>query len=273
MNSPLIKCENLEHVYPGEVKALQDASLEVKQGEIVGIIGQNGSGKTTLVKHFNGLLKPTEGKVIVNGVDTRDADVKELSRITGYVFQNPNHQLFANSVKEELEFGPKNLEMSEEEVEDRVEMATDFFGLKEHLGENPYRLSFPLRKMVGIASIYAMDPDIFVFDEPTTGQDYSRVKLVSKLIKKLQDEGYTVLIVSHDMILIAECCTRLVALWNSRIIGDDVPRNIFSDKELLKKTNLTPPQIFQLAEELNLSKEGGIPLSIDEAVIAAMEGK
>jgi energy-coupling factor transport system ATP-binding protein len=264
----MIECKELSHTYPGGVKALQDANLTVEKGEIVGIIGQNGSGKTTLVKHFNGLLKPTSGQVVINGVDTREAGPGELARHAGYVFQNPNHQLFANTVEKELRFGPENIGMSPDEIEKRVKLAASFFDLEEFLDENPYRLSFPLRKMVGIASIYTMNPEIFILDEPTTGQDNIRVQMVAELIRRLREEGFTVIVVSHDMMLIAETCTRIVALWNSRIIGDGTPREIFSDKDLLQKTNLRPPQIFQLAENLNIKYKDGIPLSIEEAVAA-----
>lgn len=269
----IIKCEDLHHNYPSGVSALQGVDLAIAEREIVGVIGQNGSGKTTLVKHFNGLLKPTSGQVFVKGINTREAEIKEISRHAGYVFQNPNHQLFAGSVRKELEFGPANIGMSAEEIEERVRLAADFFGLEEFLDENPYRLSFPLRKTVGIASIYAMDPEIFILDEPTTGLDYTRARMVAALIKKLQDEGRTVLVVSHDMMLIAECCARVIVLWNSRLIGDGTPREIFGNRELLEKTNLAPPQIFRMAEEIGLQHNGKTPLSVDEAVEAVERGE
>ena len=151
---PVIKVEDLWHIYPkGNVTALKGVSLEISPGEIVGIIGQNGSGKTTMVKHFVGLLKPTRGVVYVNGADTTPLKVQDLAAKVGYVYQNPNHQLFARSVKDELEFGPRNIGLSEEEIEERVRQAVAFFKLEDYLEIHPYRISFPLRKLVGMASI------------------------------------------------------------------------------------------------------------------------
>ena len=175
--SPII-CENIWHVYPGDVLALKETSLEVKAGEVLGIVGQNGSGKTTLVKHFNGLLMPTEGRVIVNGLETHQHSVHTLSQHVGYVFQNPNHQLFATKVRTELAFGPKNVELPPDEIEARVQHATEFFDLEPLLDNHPYRLSFPLRKIVAMASIYAMQPQSLFWmsllpDKTTKGPTWS----------------------------------------------------------------------------------------------------
>jgi energy-coupling factor transporter ATP-binding protein EcfA2 len=171
MADPIIVCENLWHIYMGEILALQQANLKIYAGEIIGVIGQNGSGKTTLVKHFNGLLKPTRGKVWVKGKDTSQMRIQQLAADVGYVFQNPNHQLFARTVEAELEFGPRNLGVPEEEIVERREKAIEFFNLQELRAEHPYRIGFPLRKLVGMASIYTMRPAVFILDEPTTGQD------------------------------------------------------------------------------------------------------
>jgi energy-coupling factor transport system ATP-binding protein len=250
MPENVIFCDKLWHIYPGDVVALRDADLTITEGEVVGIIGQNGSGKTTLVKHFNGLLSPSKGKLLVGGVDASTVGVQDLSRTVGYVFQNPNHQLFAKSVTEELSFGPTNLGLEPEEVKDRVEQAIEFFDLADARDIHPYRLSFPLRKLVAMAAIYAMRPKVFVLDEPTTGQDHIGVSLVQKLIAKLREQGDTVIIVSHDMILQAESTDRLVVLWQAQIIGDALPREIFAADDLMKKTNLHPPQITQLSRRI-----------------------
>jgi len=256
MPEEVIVCEGLWHIYPGDVVALRDASLTIAAGEAVGIIGQNGSGKTTLVKHFNGLLKPTKGRMLVDGVDASTVGVHELSRKIGYVFQNPNHQLFAKSVTEELAFAPTNLGLEPEVVEERVERAFEFFDLGPLRDTHPYRLSFPLRKLVAMAAIYTLEPKVFVLDEPTTGQDHVGVGLVQKLVEKLRTEGATVVIVSHDMILQAESTDRLVVLWQAQIIGDAMPREIFSADELMQKTNLQPPQVTQLSRRIHRS---GLP--------------
>lgn len=250
MPEPIIVCQDLWHIYQGGVVALREANLMINRGEIVGVIGQNGSGKTTLVKHFNGLLKPTQGKVLVKGRDTAPLRIQELAASVGYVFQNPNHQLFAKTVQEELEFGPRNLGVPEEEVIERREKAIEFFNLQELREQHPYRIGFPLRKLVGMASIYTMRPDVFVLDEPTTGQDNITTRIVYRLIGRLRDEGSTVICVAHDMILLAEVVERIVVLRNSLIIADTNPREVFSNRELMQSTHITPPQISELTLRL-----------------------
>ncbi len=267
--NPIIKVENLWHVYPaGNVTALSNVSLEINRGEIVGIIGQNGSGKTTLVKHFIGLLKPTRGKVFVDGQDTMPMKVQELAAKVGYVYQNPNHQLFAQSVLEELEFGPRNLGFTEEQVAERREQAIEFFHLEDLKDMHPYRISFPLRKLVGMASVYTMKPDVFILDEPTTGQDNITTQTVYRLIKKLRDEGATVLCVAHDMILLAEVVDRLIVLRDSQVIMDGTPREVFANEEIMSSTHLMPPQITSLSLQLRRDKAGldDVVLSVDEMV-------
>ena len=267
MGEPLIICENLTHIYPGGVKAVQDVNLEVHSGEIIGIIGQNGSGKTTLVKHFNGLLKPTGGKVYIKGKDTTRMRIQILAKDVGYVFQNPNHQLFAKTVVDELEFGPRNLGLLEEEIEERREKAIEFFKLQKYHDHHPYRISFPLRKLVGMASIYTMRPSVFIMDEPTTGQDHITTRTVYRLIERLKDEGSTVICVSHDMILLAEVVERMLVMRDSYLIADTDPKTVFSDKELMHSTHLTPPQITELSIKLKDKKlTNSIALSIDEMI-------
>lgn len=266
---PIIKVQNLTHIYPtGNVVAVKDISLEINPGEIVGVIGQNGSGKTTLVKHFIGLLKPTSGKVIVNGQDTAPLRVQQIAANVGYVYQNPNHQLFARTVREELAFGPRNLDLPEDEVNARVEQAVEFFHLEELLELHPYRISFPLRKLVGMASIYTMRPAVFILDEPTTGQDNITTQTVYRLIRKLRDEGSTVLCVAHDMILLAEVVDRMLVLRDGDLIMDGTPREVFSNYEIMSSTHLTPPQITTLSLKLREKYDAfeNVALSIDEMV-------
>ncbi len=267
MSESLIRCENLTHIYDGEVVAVDNVNLDIKGGELIGVIGQNGSGKTTLVKHFNGLLKPTRGKVFVNGKDTAKMRVQELSRSVGYVFQNPNHQLFAKTVHEELEFGPTNLGLEPEEVEDRVNKAFKFFNLEQYRDSHPYRISFPLRKLVGMASIYTMRPKVFILDEPTTGQDHITTRIVYNLIERLREEGSTVICVAHDMILLAEVVERMLVMRDSLLIADTDPKSVFSDKELMASTHLSPPQITELSYRMRDNKQiTNLTLSVAEMI-------
>jgi energy-coupling factor transport system ATP-binding protein len=268
MSEVIIECQNLGHIYKrGPVVALKDVNLKICSQEIIGVIGQNGSGKTTLVKHFNGLLKPTSGKVIVNGKDTANRKVQELAAHVGYVFQNPNHQLFAKTVSHELEFGPRNLGLSEEEVVERREKAIEFFGL-EHLRElHPYRISFPLRKLVSMASVYTMRPDVFILDEPTTGQDNITTRTVYRLIERLREEGATVICVAHDMILLAEVVERIIVMRNSALIADASPRDVFANLDLMHSTHITPPQITELGLHYPWrTPHPQVMLSVDEMV-------
>lgn len=259
---PIVQVENVTHVYSrGNVTALDDVSVTINRGEIVGLIGQNGSGKTTLVKHLNSLLKPTSGRVLIDGEDTEKQSVQAMSAKVGYVYQNPNHQLFARTVQDELEFGPRNLKVDEAEIEARREEAIEFFGLEEMRDLHPYRIGFPLRKLVGMASIFTMRPDIFILDEPTTGQDNITTQRVYKLIHRLRENGHTVICVAHDMILLAEVVDRLLVMRDAHLIADDTPRKVFAMSEVMESTHLAPPQITQLS--LNL-KKGKVVLSVDE---------
>lgn len=263
----IVSVRDARYIYPrGKVVALDGVSLDVPKGQIAGIVGQNGSGKTTLTKLLNGLLRPTSGKVFVQGMDTSQNSVQQMAKHIGYVFQNPNHQLFATTVEEELKFGPRNIGVPEAEIPERVAEAVEFFDLKEVLQLHPYRISFPLRKLVGIASIFTMRPAVFILDEPTTGQDHRTTSVINRLIRQLGERGSTVICVAHDMPLLADVAERLVVMWNAKIIADGTPREVFSDREIMERTHLTPPQITQLS--LMIPSRAGRPaaLSVSELV-------
>ena len=267
--SNIIECSNLSHVYPTGLPAIKGINLKVNSGEIVAILGQNGSGKTTLVKHFNGLLKPTSGTVSINGIDTAKQTVFNLSSHAGYVFQNPNHQLFSTSVLAELQFGPKNQGLTDDEIEVRVKETADFFQLHSIINEHPLRLSFPLRKIVAMASIYAMQPSIFILDEPTTGQDHGGAEKVRKFLRKLKDDEKTVILVTHDMPLVAEIADRVIAMWSSEVIRTANPREFFFDLKTMEKTKLQQPQATALSHRLQKKVlNDGITLTVQETINA-----
>lgn len=260
-----VEARGVQFVYPtGSVVALSDVDLEIAYGEIVGIIGQNGSGKTTLTKMLNGLLKPTAGTVTVDQVVTADRTVQEMAGHVGYVFQNPNHQLFARTIHAELEFGPRNIGVPEDEIAERVADAVEFFGLQSVVEEHPYRVSFPIRKLVGIASIVTMRPKIIIFDEPTTGQDHETTHIINDLIRRLREQGTTVICVSHDMPLLADVVERVVVMKSTRIIADASPREVFADRPLMAQTNLQAPQITDIAIETVVPLGGPVALTPGE---------
>jgi len=259
-NSPIIEVKELSFTYPDPpITALQNVNLKIYSGEMVGIIGQNGSGKTTLVRHFNGLLKPSKGQVIVDGIDTSKATVAELSAKTGYVFQNPDHQIFSNTVRDEVSFGPRNLGFSQKEIEQNVNTALETFELVELVNENPFFLSKGERERVAIAAILAMKPKIVIVDEPTTGQDWKTSMDIMNQCKKLNAMGTTIIAISHDMRLIAENMKKIIVMSQGKILLEGPTPEVFSKPDILKETFLEPPQITQLAVMLN---EFGFPRDI-----------
>lgn len=258
---------DVRYVYPGaRGAALDGLSLEVRRGSLVGLVGQNGSGKTTLSKHLNGLLRPTSGRVFVEGLDTSREPVRRLARHVGYVFQNPAHQLFARTVADELAFGPRNLGCAQDEVAERVAAVVASLDLAEVLSVHPYRLPFPVRKLVTIASVLTMRTSVVVLDEPTTGQDHPTRRRIVAVLDRLRADGTTVVCATHDMSLLAEASDRVVVLLEGRIAADGTPRDVLSDRALLDATSIRPPQISALS--LMLPGRAGRPaaLSVDELV-------
>lgn len=261
----VIKVKDLKFTYPAGVQALKGVNLEVDQGEVLAIIGQNGSGKTTLVKHFNGLLKPSEGEVLVNNEPTRDKTTAQLSRSVGYVFQDPDDQIFMDKVFEEVGFGPKKLGWSEEKVKKSVKKALKQVGLWGSRNEHPLDLSLNDKKLVAIASIISMDPEVIILDEPTTGQDHEGITKVETIIEELS-EDHTVILISHNMSMVSRVASRIVVMYDGSVLTTGPPKKVFVKNKLLEKTYLKPPLITQLAQNTK-----GVPrnvLSVEEFVQA-----
>lgn len=246
----VIKCKDLVHVYPNGVQALKGITLEIHKGEYIAFVGQNGSGKTTLVKHFVGLLKPTSGSVEVNGVSTTAIKVSALSRQVGYVFQNPDDMLFSSSVEEEIAFGPKMMGMTGDEIKPRVEKILIELGLESLRTEHPFALSLGDRQRVAVACALALEPGAFVFDEPTTGQDHFGGKSIMALIDLLHSRGNTIIIITHDMNLVAEHAHRVVVMNQGGIALEGSPNHVFSQPERLQELSLRSPQVTMLARSL-----------------------
>ena len=247
---PIIEVRNLHYSYEKGSVALRGINLTVREGDFMAIIGRNGSGKTTLVKHFVGLLKPTEGDVFVYGVNTKAATVYELAQKVGYCFQNPDHQICCKSVREELEFGPRNLGLPDDEVERRVDEISREMGLERLLDRSPYSLSRGEKRRVAIASVLTMGPETLVVDEPTTGQDKRMGEEMMKILRSLHSRGKTVILITHDMELVAEYVDRVVVLRDGEVIFDGATADAFSQPKLLETTSLRPPQITRLGYAL-----------------------
>lgn len=248
--NPFIEVKDLVYCYPDGTKALNGINLEVGLGEMMALIGQNGSGKTTLSKCLNGLFKPTSGDVIVNGLNSRNTSIVQMVKRVGYVFQNPDHQLFNNNCWDEIAYGPRNIQLPEDEVKERVAEAAQVVGLKEeYFTEHPFFLSKGLRQRVAIASILALRPKVIIVDEPTTGQDrYQSLEIMNFLKDLNENHGHTIIIITHDMPIVASYAHRVVAMGIGQILADDTPDKVFSQPDVLSKTFLEPPQITQLAQ-------------------------
>jgi energy-coupling factor transport system ATP-binding protein len=245
-----IEIKNLHFTYPAGVEALRGISLTIESGEQVAIVGQNGAGKTTLVKHFNGLLQPTGGQVFIGDWDATKHPVAKLARRVGYVFQNPDDQLFSKNIEAEVAFGPKNLGFDAEQVEALVKDALALTQLLDKTGTNPYDLSATWRKMVALASIISMDTDIVIFDEPTTGQDAVNVARIASVIAELRKRGKTVITITHDIDFCAENFERVIAMSQGEILLDGKANDVLGQEEILARTYVEPPQLTRLGKRL-----------------------
>ncbi|HUW13789.1 MAG TPA: energy-coupling factor transporter ATPase [Anaerolineae bacterium] len=248
---PTIVFKDVSFEYPGtDQKALDGISISVGKGEFVGIVGQNGAGKTTLVKHIIGLLKPTSGLITVDGKDVTEKSVEDMARTVGLVLQNPDAQLFAMSAAEEVAFGCTNLGLPQEEVAQRVDRALVATGLEEFREAYPFNLSFGDRRKLSVAAVVSMEPEVLIFDEPTTGQDFKGRRDLADIARRLNEMGRTVLMVTHDMDLIAEYTHRLIVMGSGRVLLDGPTAEVFQQVETLAETFIAPPQVTQLAQAL-----------------------
>jgi energy-coupling factor transport system ATP-binding protein len=249
-----ISISNLQFSYPTGVIALRGISLNIESGEQVAIVGQNGAGKTTLVKQMNGLLRSTSGYVRIGDWETSQVSVAKMARRVGYVFQNPDEQLFSKNVGAEVAFGPKNLGYSSEQIQNLVKDALALTELSSKIETNPYDLSPTWRKMVAIASIIAMDSPIVIFDEPTTGQDAANIARIANVIKTLRERGKTVITITHDIDFCAENFERVIAMSQGQILLDGKANDVLGQDEILATTYVDPPQLTRLGKRLGLQE-------------------
>ena len=255
----MLEVQEVHFSYASGVEALKGVSLTVKDGEFVAIMGQNGAGKTTLVKHFNGLLKPTSGSVRVDGVETTKTSVAKLARSVGFVFQNPDHQLFSETVEDEIAFALKNFGYEADVIENRITWAVNLLGLTQYRKTSPFMLSGGERKRVALASVLAWDPKILILDEPTIGQDHRQKENLRQFIVQMQTQGKTVVIVTHDVEFVAECSPRVVLMREGKIVADGDGKEILTNPEILKQSSIVLPQIAQVFAQLTAH---GLPKNI-----------
>lgn len=246
----MIEAQGVYFSYLNGVEALRDVSIKIADGEFVAIMGQNGAGKTTLVKHFNGLLKPTLGKVLVDGIDTTKTSVAKLARNVGFVFQNPDHQLFSETVEEEIAFALRNFGFKEDVIENRITWALNLLSLSEYRKTSPFMLSGGERKRVALAAVLAWDPKILILDEPTIGQDYEQKEKLRQFILQMRTQDRTIIMVTHDVEFVAECNPRVLLMLSGQVIADGEAQRILTDTASLEKASIVPPQIAQIFLDL-----------------------
>ncbi|MFO7917610.1 MAG: ATP-binding cassette domain-containing protein [Anaerolineae bacterium] len=267
-DSPCLRTRDLWYEYDTAIPALNGVDLSIPDNAYLAIVGQNGSGKTTLVKHFNGLLKPTRGEVWIYDRSTESATVGELAHQVGYVFQNPDHQIFCATTREEIGFGPRNLGLTPEAVRARVDDALETFALTPYADTPPAVLGYGLRRKVSIAAVYAMRPKIFILDEPSIGLDWRSAQELMVLVDNLHAQGHTIILVSHDMRLVAEYTRQMLVMHEGEVLTYGPTEAVLCRTEQLEQAQIAPPQINRLARRLSDLGFDGRTLSV-EAFCAA----
>ena len=249
----ILEVENLYYKYPDGTEALNGINFKAEKGEMVALLGPNGAGKSTLFLHFNGILKPYKGNVLVKGkpIKYNSKSLLEVRKTVGIVFQNSDDQLFAPTVKQDVAFGPLNLGLSKEEVEKRVKEALKAVGMEQFENKPPHHLSGGQKKRVAIAGILAMEPEVIVLDEPTAGLDPIGASHIMKLLYNLNKKGITIIISTHDVDLVPIYANKVYIMSEGQIIKEGEPKVVFNDSEIIRKANVRLPRVAHLIEILN----------------------
>jgi len=247
---PLIMVHDVDYVYSNGTIALKQVSLNIKKGEFIAIMGQNGAGKTTLIRTFNGLIRPTKGSIFLEGENIDSKTIATISKKVGVIFQNPMHQLFSNTLEEEIKFSLKNLNLDNEEIQINIDQILKEFDLEKYRKRSPFNLSGGESKKLATASILCRDPDILVFDEPTLGQDAKEINFFLGLIKNELERGKTIIIVTHNIEFTVEHVPRTILMGRGQIIADGPTQSIFTNEFLISKSSLIMPQIYLFKKEL-----------------------
>ncbi len=259
----VISLVNVDYSHPNGVAALRDISLSISRGELVAILGTNGAGKSTVVRHINALLKPTHGRVLVFGTDTKKTTSAILSRKVGIVFQNANNQLFSDSVKSEIQFGLRNFGFSQEIVEERTRWALNTFSLEQYEDRPPMELSGGEKKRLCNALVLAWDPEILILDEPTVGQDWEQKERLVEMIRMFQRQKKTVIIVTHDVEFIWPLQPRALLMTGGKIVADGPANEVLGNLGKMAEANVLPPQLVDLFSLLNF--KSGFPANVFQA--------
>lgn len=246
-----LQLDDVSYTYPNGYEAVQDINLSFNLGEAAAIIGQNGAGKSTTVKLMNGLLKPSKGKVIVDGTETSTKTTAQIARQVGYMFQNPDDQIFQETIFKEIAYGLVKQKLSESVIQKRVQQVADLCGLIGKLQEHPYNLPYSKRKFVTIAAVIAMQPKVIILDEPTAGQDRQAISRLQTIINQETKENRTVITITHDMEFVAQQFNRVIVFADKRKQKEGTPQEIFWDEALLRLAKLKQPAICQLAKKLD----------------------
>jgi energy-coupling factor transporter ATP-binding protein EcfA2 len=243
---PIIMLKGVEYSYPNGTVALKDINLNINKGELIGIMGKNGAGKTTLIRTLNGLIKPTSGDIYINDENISSKSIATLSKHIGLIFQNPSHQLFANTVEDEIQFSLKNFDLNKEEIELKTNKTLKDFNLEKYKERSPLNLSGGESKKLAIASIVCRDSEILVFDEPTIGQDAREIESFINLITKEKKKDKTIIIITHNVEFAFEYIPRTILMADGRIIADGPTHNVLNNNFLVEKSSLILPQTRQL---------------------------
>ncbi|MHA1596601.1 MAG: energy-coupling factor ABC transporter ATP-binding protein [Candidatus Asgardarchaeia archaeon] len=268
----MIEVNDVWYKYGDGTIALRGVSVEVREGEMMALMGPTGAGKTTLAKHMNGLLKPNKGYVVVDGMDTREHSVAEIARKVGYVFQNPDNFLFAETVEEELYFTLKNLGFPSHEFQSRITNTLRRLNIEKLRNRSPFSLSGGERRRVALAAVLCAEPQYLILDEPTVGQDFIEKNRLFSILKDIEGEGKSVLVITHDIEFVCERMKKVAIISEGRILKVGRTKEVFSDTELIERAGLIPPRITKLFIEL--SKFIEVPsdlVSVDEAIVEILK--
>lgn len=254
----LVELKDVVFTYPNGFTAVDGVSMSIEAGESVAIVGQNGAGKTTTVKMINGLTKPSAGQVLIDGVDTKTRTSAQTARHVGYVFQNPDDQIFNPTVLDEVAYGLRRTGLKRDEANERATRACELVGLGQALEQNPYDLPLSIRKFVTIASVIAADPSVMIFDEPTAGQDLVGLDRLTDVIETLRARGKAVITITHDMEFVAQNFHRVIVMSNKRVTADGPVDRIFYEDTIMQDAHLKAPALVAVAKLV-----GGAEIGLD----------